>query len=134
MAESASITNLQISGIPAKKRYNKSMRRAKAEEFFQSSRNFSVGNLCYTDSMQDTRCYWNNWAHLLQKFGVTDMAASLLEGAGSLRYVAAQLVHASTPFFGNSETYSQWKALAAMLEDRELARQFISFINEEEIP
>lgn len=134
MAKSASITNLQISGISTENRYNISMRRAQAEEIFQSSRNFSVGNLCYTDSMQDTRCYWNNWALLLQKMGVTDMAASVLEGAGSLRYVAAQLVHASSPFFGNSEASSQWKALATMLEDRELAQQFISFIKEEEYP
>jgi len=110
------------------------MRRAKAEEDYPSNRNFSVGNLCYTDSMQEPRCYWKKWARILQNMGVTDIAASVLEGAGSLRFVAAQLVHASTPFFGNSETSDQWKALAALLEDRNMSRQFISFLKEEENP
>lgn len=128
----SSITKLQISSISQENRYNISMRRANAEEIYPSNRNFGVGNLCYTDSMQEPGCYWKKWARILQNMGVTDLAASVLEGAGSLRFVAAQLVHASTPFFGNTEASSQWKALAAMLEDRNLSRQFVSFLKEEE--
>lgn len=97
-----------------------------------SSANFGVENLCYTESMQDSRGYWPRWARLLQNTGVTGLAASLLEGAGSLRYVAAQLVHASTPFFGSPEASGQWRALATMLEDREALQQFITFLKEEE--
>lgn len=127
-----SITNLQISGISKENRYNKSMRRSMTSLVSNSSANFGVGNLCYTDSMQDSSCYWHHWARLLQNMGVTDLAASLLEGAGSLRYLAAQMVHASTPFFGGSDASNQWQALAAMLEDRDVAQQFISFLKEEE--
>lgn len=97
-----------------------------------SSANFGVENLCYTDSMLDARCYWKNWARMLQNFKMTDLAASLLEGAGSLRIVAAQFVHATTPFLGGAETANQWQALAAMLEDRDITLQFISFLKEEE--
>ncbi len=110
------------------------MRRVEAEAILTSNRNFSVGNLCYTDSMQESSCYWHKWAQILQNMGVTDLAASVLEGAGSLRFVVAQLVHATSPFFGNTEASSQWKALAAMLEDRNMSRQFISFLKEEENP
>lgn len=82
--------------------------------------------------MQDSQPYWHKWAQMLQKIGMTGLAASLLDGAGSLRYLAAQLVHASTPFFGSPDASSQWQALAAMLEDRDVAQQFISFLKEEE--
>lgn len=134
MSSRVSITNLQISGISKENRYNKSMRRLTANAFCHSSANFSVVNLCYTDSMQEFRCYWSKWARLLQKLGATDLAASLLDGAGALRYVAAQLVHASTPFVGSHDASRQWQALAAMLEDRDIAQQFISFLKEEENP
>src|SRR5574340_248821 len=127
-----SITNLQISGISVENRYNKSMRRSKTSLVSNSSANFGVGNLCYTESMQDSGGYWQRWAQSLHRLGATDLAASLLEGAGSLRIIAAQFVHASTPFFSRSEASNQWQALAAMLEDRAASQQFISLLKEEE--
>lgn len=83
--------------------------------------------------MQDSGGYWDRWAQSLHKLGATDLAASLLEGAGSLRIIAAQFVHASTPFFGRSEASNQWQALAAMLEDRDASQQFISLLKKEDI-
>ncbi len=107
------------------------MRRSKASLVTHSSADFGVGNLCYTESMQDSRGYWQRWAQSLHNLGVTDLAALLLEGAGSIRLVAAQLVHAGTPFLGRSEASNQWQALAAMLEDRDASEQFISLLKKE---
>ncbi len=91
-----------------------------------------VGKLCYTDSMADTHAYWSQWAHKLQGMGVSGLAAALLDGAGSLRLLVAQLVHAGTPFIGSESAGSQWQALAAMLEDSDEAQQFVSFLREED--
>ena len=96
--------------------------------------NLSVGNVCYTESMRDPRSYWSRWAEKLEVLGVSDLAAALLDGAGSLRLLAAQLVHASTPFIESSAAADQWQALASLLEDKIAAQQFVSFLREEDQP
>jgi len=107
------------------------MRKAFAVESPQPAK-LGVGKLCYTDSMVDTHAYWSRWAQKLQSLGVSGLAAALLDGAGPLRLLAAQLVHAGTPFIGSESTGSQWQALAAMLEDKDEAGQFVSFLREED--
>jgi hypothetical protein len=82
--------------------------------------------------MADTHAYWSQWAHKLHSLGVSGLAAALLDGTGSLRLLVAQLVHAGTPFVGSESAGSQWQALAAMLENSEEARQFVSFLREED--
>ncbi|MHB8113635.1 MAG: hypothetical protein ACYDHA_09295 [Bellilinea sp.] len=109
------------------------MRKAQAYHLPQLA-NLSVENLCYTESMQDSRSYWSRWAQKLQILGVSDLAAALLDGAGSFRLLAAQLVHASTPFIGPSAAADQWQALASLLEDKDSAQQFVSFLREEDQP
>jgi len=93
---------------------------------------WGVGKLCYTDTMVDSRAYWSHWAQKLQGLGVSGLAAALLDGTGSLRLLAAQLVHAGTPFIGTSPASEQWQALAALLEDKDEAQQFVSFLREED--
>lgn len=108
------------------------MRKSQLALFSSADPKFDVGNLCYTDSMQDESPYWDNWARILHKLGVTHLAASVLDGIGPLRLIVAQLMHAGTPFLGNSTTGDQWQAMAAMLEDREKSNKFISFLYEED--
>lgn len=93
---------------------------------------WGAGKLCYTDTMVDSRAYWSHWAHKLQGLGVSGLTAALLDGTGSLRLLAAQMVHAGTPFIGTSPASEQWQALAAMLEDKDEAQQFVSFLREED--
>ena len=109
------------------------MRKTQAYHLPQLAK-LSVGNLCYTESMQDSRSYWSRWADKLHILGVSDLAAALLDGAGSLRLLAAQLVHASTPFIGSAAAADQWQALASLLEDKDTAQQFVSFLREEDQP
>jgi len=94
--------------------------------------NPGIGNLCYTDSMRDNSPYWDNWARILHDLGVTRLAASVLEGFGPLRLIAAQLIHAGSPILANPTNSNQWQALAAMLEDRNKSDQFISFLKGED--
>lgn len=92
----------------------------------------NVAILCYTDTMVDSRAYWSHWAQKLQGLGVSGLAAALLDGTGSLRLLAAQMVHAGTPFIGTSPASEQWQALAALLEDKDEAQKFVSFLREED--
>jgi hypothetical protein len=82
--------------------------------------------------MVDSRAYWSFWAQKLHVLGVSGLAAALLDGTGPLRLLAAQLVHAGTPFIGASRANEQWQALAAMLEDKDESQQFVSFLREED--
>lgn len=82
--------------------------------------------------MQDDSPYWDNWARILHNLGVTRLAASVLEGFGPLRLIAAQFIHAGTPILGNPTNSDQWQALAAMLEDRNKSDNFISFLKGED--
>jgi hypothetical protein len=82
--------------------------------------------------MQDSHLYWEKWALKLHDLGLSGLTAALLAGTGSLRLLAAQLVHAGTPFIGSGSASGQWQALAAMLEDKESARQFVSLLREED--
>lgn len=108
------------------------MRKLGSSQAPQKGLKLGIGNLCYTDSMQDDSPYWDNWARILHNMGVTRLAASVLEGIGPLRILAAQLIHAGTPILGNPTNSNQWQALAAMLEDRDKSDQFISFLKGEE--
>jgi hypothetical protein len=82
--------------------------------------------------MQESSRYWDNWARLLHNLGVKRLAVSVLEGAGGLRFLAAQIVHLTSPFLTSSQAYDQWQALASLLEDSDRSRQFISFLQKEE--
>ncbi len=108
------------------------MRKLRPSNSLLLGANSAIGNLCYTDSMQDDSPYWDNWARILHNLGVTRLAASVLEGFGPLRLVAAQLIHAGTPILGNPANSNQWQALADMLEDRKKSDQFISFLKGED--
>jgi hypothetical protein len=74
---------------------------------------------------------WKNWAELLKKKGLDGPAAALIEAAGPLNLVLAQLVYFSQPFLGRMGPGGQWKALAQMLEDRESSHSFAAFLRKE---
>jgi hypothetical protein len=76
--------------------------------------------------------YWSNWAHFLQRIGLQQIAAGLLEAAGPLAWFAAQLVYVGQPFLDGSQPGGQWQALARLLESQEESRSFAAFLREEE--
>jgi hypothetical protein len=88
-------------------------------------------NICYTDVMQKDRSFWPEWARFLHHWGLTDVAAILLDAAGPLRIFLAQGLYAGGPFLGSTVPEDRLKALATLFEDQEESRAFAAFIREE---
>ena len=76
--------------------------------------------------------FWPGWAHFLQRWGLREPAAAILDSAGALTVLLAQLVYFSKPFLGGALPFGQWDALAQMLERREESHLFASFLRGEE--
>ncbi len=76
------------------------------------------------------RTYWPKWAQTLQRFNLKGISLAVLDGAGPLKLVLAQLMLAGIPFFSGSSR-EQWKSAAEMLEDRDQSHIFADFIREE---
>ena len=78
------------------------------------------------------RTYWPGWAHFLQRWGLREPAAVVLESAGALTVLLAQIVYFGKPFVAGALPLGQWEALAQMLERREESHLFASFLRGEE--
>lgn len=87
--------------------------------------------LCYTHTMQPEREYWPEWAQLLQRWGMKELAALLLESAGPLTFFLAQLVYIGQPLFGERASARRFSALANLFENQEESRSFAAFLREE---
>jgi hypothetical protein len=81
--------------------------------------------------MHPDRTYWPEWARLLQRWGLNELAAALLESAGPLTFFLAQLVYVGQPLLGNGYAGARLDALARMFEDQEESRSFATFLREE---
>jgi hypothetical protein len=71
---------------------------------------------------------WHSWANFLHKWGVSDLAASLLEMGGPFNILAAQAVHFSQPFLGTFIASNQLEVMADMLEDEAETNSFIKYL------
>ena len=79
----------------------------------------------------NTQTYWPGWAHFLQRFGLQQPAATVLEAAGPLAWFLAQIVYLGQPFLDGSQSGGQWQALACLLENQAESRSFATFLREE---
>ena len=83
--------------------------------------------------MQPDRTCWEGWARNLQRWGVNDIAAALLEAAGPLTIFLAQLVYVGQPFLRGVLPADRLQALALLFEDPAESRSFANFLREERI-
>ena len=86
--------------------------------------------------MQWNRSLWSQWARFLQRWGLADLAAFLLEGGGPLALITAQLFFVGQPIFGRfevgpSQPEGHIQAIANMMENHEEAQAFAAFLREE---
>ncbi len=81
--------------------------------------------------MQKDRSFWPEWAHTLEKWGLAELIAALLEAAGPLNLFLAQAVFISQPFLSQVVPQERLSALASLFEDQEESRSFAAFIREE---
>jgi hypothetical protein len=76
------------------------------------------------------RSFWKSWAKNIQRWGLSEAAAALLEAVGPMSLVAAQLLYFSQPLIGPSARSGQWDALANLLEDQDERRSFAAYLRE----
>jgi hypothetical protein len=94
--------------------------------------NTASNNLCYTDDMQSDRSFWPEWARFLHHWGVSDIAATLLEATGPVHLVLANLIYAGQPFFRQMMIPGERvHDLASLFEDQSESRSFAAFLREE---
>jgi hypothetical protein len=82
------------------------------------------------NSIAATRPEWPRWSDFLRKYGLEGAAVFLLEAAGPLAVLGAQVFHFTSPFMPMSLNEPQREALANMLEDRQEALAFAAYLRE----
>ncbi|MBN1146762.1 MAG: hypothetical protein JXA78_05875 [Anaerolineales bacterium] len=73
---------------------------------------------------------WQVWASYLQRWGVKDWAAYLLEAVGPLAILGAQAIYIGQPLFNQWMPEGHLAALARLLEDSADTRSFVDFLRE----
>ena len=77
------------------------------------------------------RANWENWTNLIQKPGIAGISAFLLEGGAPLRFLAAQVLLASAPFW-KPDTRTMLTSFAEMMEDPQESTDFLVFLRQGE--
>jgi hypothetical protein len=81
--------------------------------------------------MNSDQQIWQAWADKLHRWGLGYWVASLLEAAGPLTTIGAQVVYLSQPFLNLALQHHHINALASMLEEPERMKMFAAFLREE---
>jgi hypothetical protein len=80
--------------------------------------------------MDTTERIWHVWVMNLQRLGIQDLVASLLEAAGPLTTIGAQAVYLGQPLLNSFLPADHLQALAHMLEDNQQTRNFTTYLRE----
>ena len=73
---------------------------------------------------------WQDWARNLHRWGVDGGAAVLLDAAGPLTMLLAQVVYIGQPLLGKLVPSDSMTALASMLEEPAQTKAFINLLRE----
>ena len=74
--------------------------------------------------------FWEIWTKTLRRLRMQSLVAMLLEAAGPLTMLGAQMVYLSQPVLCSIWPRGQVDALATMLENPTETQQFIVFLRE----
>jgi hypothetical protein len=80
--------------------------------------------------MSENQQNWISWARHLHQWGIKEGVASVLEVAGSLNVLLAQLLYISQPLVSGIIQSSSLRAVAHTLENPEDRQEFIAFLRE----
>jgi hypothetical protein len=84
--------------------------------------------------MKSDPLVWQTWAEKLNRWGIGDFVAALLEAAGPLTLMGAQVIYFGKPFMGDIIPARHLEALTDLLEDPGQTRAFTAFLREESSP
>jgi hypothetical protein len=80
--------------------------------------------------MDENQSFWLSWSRVLHRWGMSEGAASILEGAGSLSLLVAQLLYLSQPVLSGVVSSRSLQAFAQVLEDPAEKQAFVSYLRE----
>jgi hypothetical protein len=84
--------------------------------------------------MNDEQHIWRVWAEFLQRWGVEDWVAALLEAAGPLSILGAQFVYLSQPLLNQAMPGNHLAVLARLLEEPARTQVFVEYLREASAP
>jgi hypothetical protein len=73
---------------------------------------------------------WRIWVKSLHRWGVEDLVASLLEAAGPLTIIGAQLIYIGQPILNGVVPDGHLSVLTGTLEDDDQRDAFVSYLRE----
>jgi hypothetical protein len=73
---------------------------------------------------------WRIWVKSLHRWGVEDLVASLLEAAGPLTIIGAQLIYIGQPILNGVFPDGHLSVLTGTLEDDDQRDAFVSYLRE----
>jgi hypothetical protein len=74
---------------------------------------------------------WETWARQLKRWGLSGLAATLLESGGAFSTLAAQSIYISKPLANTWISETKLSHLANLLEDPEQGIAFASLLREQ---
>ncbi|HSB67256.1 MAG TPA: hypothetical protein VLD65_11815 [Anaerolineales bacterium] len=80
--------------------------------------------------MSENRPIWINWARTLQHWGINKGVASLLDSAGSLSVILAQLLYLSQPLLSGAVSHRSLDVFARTLENPTEREEFVLVLRE----
>jgi hypothetical protein len=73
---------------------------------------------------------WRIWANTLHRWGMENLAASILEAVGPLAVLGAQAVYLSQPILDGILPANHLQAMAHLFEDHDQRQAFIAILRE----
>ena len=70
----------------------------------------------------------NEWAGFLQRWGLTNVAISLLQGTRQLMIPISQFLIMSSSFFGPNKASDKFQKFNELLEDDQASREFSDYL------
>lgn len=87
-----------------------------------------------TQNTNTDRELWPVWAEALRRWKLDGAAAALVEGAGPLSVLLAQMMYIGQPLVQAAAPGAGFPALARLLDDPQQAARFAAYLREEERP
>ncbi len=82
--------------------------------------------------MDSTRAYWPNWIDSLRRHNLDGFVLRLLEAAGPLNAIVAQLLYIGQPFASPAAS-AQLRAMAHLLEQGNEAETFAALLKGQQL-
>jgi hypothetical protein len=80
--------------------------------------------------MSENQQNWEVWARMLQRWGITETAAFLLEASGSMSVLVAQVIYLGQPLLSGVVSAVSLQSLAHLLENPAERQAFATFLRE----